>query len=188
MKRGPLPGFRLDPDTTAVPLHDLLGHGQADTGAGALRSGVETLKEQEDPVAVLRIEAHPVVADRELPLAFPFLGPDVHGGRAEGAECEGVGDQIVKQLADLGGIRQDLRQPVVSDDGGGLVDALLQAGKGRGQLLLTGSGLEPGAAGGHAGVLDQAIDALLDLCHAFQCRCDQVVALGTELAVGVLGQ
>jgi hypothetical protein len=57
--------FRRDPDASAVPLYDLLGDGEADAGAGILMPVVQALKDQEDALEVLRLNADAVILDPE---------------------------------------------------------------------------------------------------------------------------
>src|SRR5262249_5648986 len=69
-----LPGLRLDPDPSAVALHDPLADGQADSGSRIVGPAVEALKDQEDAASVLRLDPDTVVANGKQPLAALLPG------------------------------------------------------------------------------------------------------------------
>jgi hypothetical protein len=48
-----------------MALHDLLGDGEANAGAGVLMPIVQALKDQEDALEVLRLNADAVILDPE---------------------------------------------------------------------------------------------------------------------------
>ncbi|MFN8571728.1 MAG: hypothetical protein U0132_06675 [Gemmatimonadaceae bacterium] len=53
-----------------------LAHGQSDTGAGVLRTRVESLEDPENPVEVLRVNANTIVVDGERPRILMTFGTD----------------------------------------------------------------------------------------------------------------
>src|SRR5262245_38166254 len=99
-----------------MPLDDLAADGQAYARALVLGPAVQALEDIEDPVAKLVVEPNPVVlygdpTDRERiglsVRASRELGerttPDLdHGGPIGGVEFQGVADEVLQQLTDLG--------------------------------------------------------------------------------------
>src|SRR3954449_12622976 len=80
----------VEPDAPAVVLDDLAAHREADPGARVLALAVQPLEDHEDALGVVRLDADPVVEERDLPeLAVPVsLDHDVR--RVVAAELEGV--------------------------------------------------------------------------------------------------
>ena len=66
-KGGPLSRRRLDPDTAALSLNDLLADRKADAGSRILRDGVKSLECPEDSLDILRLNPYTVVRHGELP-------------------------------------------------------------------------------------------------------------------------
>ena len=69
---GALARFRLDPDSPAVTLDDLLADRQADARACVLLSGVQASEDLEDVILELRVDADAVVATPRIANASPF--------------------------------------------------------------------------------------------------------------------
>src|SRR5690606_30246750 len=63
----------LHPDLPSVALDDFLAHRKAQAGAGDFLLTRETLKNHENLLMKLRINPHPVVANREGPLPIALL-------------------------------------------------------------------------------------------------------------------
>src|SRR5262245_25769715 len=72
----PPPRFRLHPDQAAVPFDDLLADCEPDARACIFGSSVQPLKQHENAVEVLGIDADAVVGDTELPQVGIALGRD----------------------------------------------------------------------------------------------------------------
>src|SRR6185436_15302096 len=82
----------LGPDAAAVAVDDPLHGGQADAGALELGGGVQALEGGEQLLGVDHVEAGPVVADEEHPLALVALALLPHlaaGGRLLAGELPG---------------------------------------------------------------------------------------------------
>ncbi len=93
-----LADLRLDPDATAVPLHDLLAYGQPDTGARIFILSMQSLEHLEQLVVILRIDADAVVLDRDGPLLIALLRSDLYSRRLWPVELDGVADEVLEHL------------------------------------------------------------------------------------------
>src|SRR5581483_1644054 len=71
----------LHPDAAAVAFHDFFGNRQANAGAGILSSCMQPLKDVEDLVVKLRVNADAVIADGKTPYAVHPFGRYVHDRR-----------------------------------------------------------------------------------------------------------
>src|SRR6185437_3924329 len=127
-KGGTLPGLGLDRDVAAVPFDDLLADGQADAGAGKLFPLVQPLEHAKNLFKVLRINSQSVVFHRKHPFIFSAAGDgDMHLGNAAGAlVLDGISDQVLEQLNELGFIRQDRGQGTMGDQRPPLFDGTPQ--------------------------------------------------------------
>src|SRR6266511_2381108 len=92
IKRTAPPPFGLDPDSSAVTLHDLLGDGEANAAAGIIMPIVQALKDQKDALEVLRLNANAIILDPEQPLIPLLLCPHVDSNRAVAAELNRIAD------------------------------------------------------------------------------------------------
>ena len=117
IKGGPLAGRRLQPDASAVPLHDFLTEGQPDAHAGILGAGVQPLEDTEDSPKVLPIDANAVVANGEAPMLAAALGAHMDAGLQLPAELQAITDEILEKRHQLAGIPLDGREQVLRDDG-----------------------------------------------------------------------
>src|ERR1022692_1043506 len=108
-------GCGLHPDLASVALHNFLADGEPDASAGKLFGTVQALEEDENALGVLRLDANAVITHRKDPaVSFPDCG-NVHPGRVRAPEFDAIADQVLKELHQLGGIRLDYRQFVVTD-------------------------------------------------------------------------
>src|ERR1039458_8983579 len=108
-------GFGLHPDLASVALHNFLADGEPDASAGKLFGTVQALEEGENALGVLRLDANAVIAHREDPVvAFQDRG-NVYPGRVRPPEFDAIADQVLEELHQLGRIRLDYRQFVVTD-------------------------------------------------------------------------
>ena len=89
-------GLRFYPDTSAVSFHYLFGYCQADAGAGILRPAMKSLKNYEDAICKLRINADAVVLYRKNPFFFIFVGRYVNTGGSIAFELDSVHNQVLK--------------------------------------------------------------------------------------------
>ena len=74
VKRGALAGVRVHPDTSAMLFHDFLAERQADPGAGIVGGRMQTLKDDEDTVGILRIDPDTVIPHGEEPFVLVSRG------------------------------------------------------------------------------------------------------------------
>ena len=105
--------FGLHPDMTAVPLDDLLAHGEPDSRAVILFPSVEALKNNEDALVKLGVDTDPIVAHRERPPRVFAQGTDVNTRRFGTAKLDGIGNQILKDLQQLRSISQHHWQSII---------------------------------------------------------------------------
>ena len=91
LKRRALADAGLNPDAAAMAPDDLFAEGQADTGAGILRSRVRALEDAEDALGIGGVQADAVVAPREEPLCSFSMSRDRHPWR------RGLPDTAVKR-------------------------------------------------------------------------------------------
>src|SRR5262249_13205569 len=118
--------FRFDPDFATVAFHDLLADREANPGARILTLAVQALEGDEDALGILRVDADAVVPDAEEPLTVRCLGVDLDDRRLLLAKLEGVAEQVLKQLHELGAIRADDGQGTVGDLGLALLNRRVQ--------------------------------------------------------------
>src|SRR6185437_16512039 len=94
-------GLALCPDPATVPLDDSAHDREADSGALEFLGAVQALKDAEEPLGALRIEARAVVSNRVKPAAFGPLRT-VDGNErllAAAGELQRVGDEVHPDLA-----------------------------------------------------------------------------------------
>ena len=101
MERAANAQLRLDPDAPAMALDDLLADGKADAGARVLAHGMQPLKQHEDALEVLRLDADAVVGHRDAPFARLLGGAHVDARQRRPAELERVADQVLEELREL---------------------------------------------------------------------------------------
>ena len=81
MERGPLPDLRFNPNPSPVAFHHFLADRQSDAGAGILPIRMQALKDHENLVRVLWIQADTVIAHCKSPFLARALGGDVNSRR-----------------------------------------------------------------------------------------------------------
>ena len=85
-----------------MAFDNLLTDRQANASPGIISARVESLEQREDPLLILRLDADAIVAHTERPHATLAHCRDVHVRRFIWAvELDAVGDQVLKQLAEL---------------------------------------------------------------------------------------
>ena len=97
-KVAPWPGCDSHPNPSTVAIDDPLADGQPDARARILLAAVQALKDQEDAILVLCVDADAVVADGKVPQVAFTLGVDVDFWRRRAAKLQGVADQVLKNL------------------------------------------------------------------------------------------
>ena len=97
-------------------------------GSTLVNAGVEPLEQDEHPLAILGGDPDAIIADGERPCAILALGGDVNAQRSFGPKLDGVADQVLEQLGQLGGVADDGREGIVGQVGVTLVDRHPQAG------------------------------------------------------------
>src|SRR5579883_763990 len=117
MEAGTRAGPRFDPDTSPVPLDDLLAQRQADARPWICFAGVQPLENDEDALGVARIDADAVVGDGEQILRTAALGAHAHDRWRFAAELHRVANQILEDLAQLRWIAEHGRQRTNVDRG-----------------------------------------------------------------------
>src|ERR1051325_7300685 len=136
-----------DPDFAAMALDNLLGERETDARAPKLLLSVELLKNHEDAIVVLRLDANAVVSDAENPAAVLLRRRDVDARWLRGPELDGIGHQVLKDVFELARVRQHGRQRIVGQDGARLLDGESDIGK-RAVEDDIGVGSDEGAAAG----------------------------------------
>ena len=99
MECGALFGFGLNPDAAPMPLDDLFANGKPDAGAGIFAAGMQALKDKEDALEVLRLDADAIIVYTEMPGVRQVFHCYVDLRRAFAAELDGVADQVLEQLS-----------------------------------------------------------------------------------------
>ncbi len=105
------------PDGTAVALHDSFADREPHAGSRIVLPGMESLKDGEDSIGELGIESDTVVPDGEGPKPVIPIGGDMDLRRYLPTELDGVGDQILEQLGQLGRIGLHYGQGIMGDPG-----------------------------------------------------------------------
>src|SRR5882724_12687417 len=82
--------LRLNPDSAAVPVHDSAADGKPYSGACVLLARMQALEHLKYALEVLRLDADPVVLNREYPGLVDSLGVNMYVGHARVAILEGV--------------------------------------------------------------------------------------------------
>src|SRR5581483_8156266 len=128
IKRRAFPRLPFRPDAAVVPLDDFLTDRKSNAGAGITFFGVESLKNDEDAVRELGLEADAVIAKREYPFpAFPPRGHP-HLGRGMIAKLDGIADEILKELYELAAIAGYRRKRLADDFGAGFHNRCVYGG------------------------------------------------------------
>src|SRR5919202_1333994 len=100
--------FGFNPDLSSVAFHNFLTDSQSHAGTGILIAGMQALENHKDAIGKLRIDANPVVLNREQPGIFLSLHSHMN------PRCfvllpklNGVPQQVLEQLHQLGTVRHD---------------------------------------------------------------------------------
>src|SRR3984957_4669742 len=93
---GALGDAGVEPDPAAEVLDDLPAHGQADPRSRVRGPLVQALKDQENAVSILRLDADSVVGDGKRPERAVGLGRDDNARRLLAPELECVADQVLE--------------------------------------------------------------------------------------------
>src|SRR5437867_4500388 len=108
----PVARAAIDPDRPGMRLDQTLGDGEAPADAARALSGArQTYERLEDPVALARRDARPVVANLETDVAVlaRHADPDL---RSRGRKFRGVLDKVRQHLLDLDVVELDGRKIV----------------------------------------------------------------------------
>src|SRR6266403_2259135 len=110
----------LQPNAAAVPLGNLFTDSQADAGAGALRLGMEALKNHEDALAMFGSDTDAIVTHGNIPADCGSIRTDVNSCGLVPPEFDRVANEVLQDLAKLQFVRQHYGQRISSDDGAAL--------------------------------------------------------------------
>src|ERR1700687_2647545 len=97
-------GLRFHPNLPTAVFDDLLADGQADAVARIFAASVQTLEDHENTLGVLRSNSNSVVGHAEQPIVTRFLGRHRDHWWRLSPELDGVSDQILEDLRDLGAV------------------------------------------------------------------------------------
>src|ERR1700687_4903704 len=115
---GTLAGLGFERDAAAVPCDDLLADGQSDAGAGKLFPFVQPLEHAKNLFEVLRINPQSVVPHREDPFLPATTGSgNMHPGNSGALILDGIADQVLKYLDQLGFVRHHFGEGIVGHQG-----------------------------------------------------------------------
>lgn len=162
---GALFGLRFDPDFPVVSLDDALADGESYSASGVFLVGVESLEWDEDSVGEFGGDSDAVVSDGDGDgVGIASLGPGVDARGFAASELDGVFEEVLEYLEDLGGVGGDGGERVVGDLGIGFVDGGVDVPDGAFEGVVEVGGFWRLASGGDAGVgeevLDQAVHSL----------------------------
>ena len=142
-----------------MAFDDFLAHRQADAGALVALARVQALKDDEDALEEFFLDPDAIVAHGKSPATILPPGSDVNLRRLGAMEFQGVGEQILQNLRQLRGIRQNRRQHrIVRDRGSGLLNGQLEILARRPECLRAFRARERLPAGAHAGEVEQIFD------------------------------
>src|SRR3954468_13455991 len=116
VERRPRSGCRLYPDAAGVAVGDPPADRQPDPGAGVLLAAVQAPEHLEDALGVSLLDSDAVVAYDDVPSAGVVDALDAYlGCHVVACELDGIGDEVLQQLADLGGVPVDRAERPVGD-------------------------------------------------------------------------
>ena len=98
-----------------MTLHDLLDYGKPHTGAVVFASFMQSLEDHENPIQVPGFDSDTVVLDGKDPFIFIFHCGHMDLRRLISAKFNGILNQILKYLQQLGVICRDRGKRIVSD-------------------------------------------------------------------------
>ena len=129
-----------------------------------------------------RLDADAVVADGEAPGIAFALSREVHPRRLLASELDRVGDQVLEELAELGGVSGYFRQWIVADLGVALVDRRAEVGQDVAEHAARCRPAEIDATAADARVGQQVVDQCLHPPRAVDRVADVAVGALVELA------
>ena len=109
---GAFAGFRLDPHTAPVALHDLVTDRQTYSASCILRASVQAFKKPKDLLVILLIDPNPVVRDAKLPHLVILLRGNMDPRGSFAPVLETIPDEILQKLLDMNFIDAKHRQRV----------------------------------------------------------------------------
>ena len=94
-----LPWLGFDPDASIISLQYSLTYSKADSAAGVFFACMQAFKKSKDTLLESRLNSNPVVADRELPVAFLAFHRHMDYRTDIGsAVLDSVADQVLEEL------------------------------------------------------------------------------------------
>ena len=100
-------GLGFDPHAATMPLDDSFGNRKPQSGSWVLRSRVQSLKDDKDPICVLLLKTNSVVAHGEVPMIHVRLSVDSDSRSFVSAEFDRVSDEVLKQSYELVTVAQN---------------------------------------------------------------------------------
>ena len=126
MECGTLLRFRFYPNAASMPFYDLFANGKPNAGASVFAAGMQALKDKKNSFKVLRLNTNAIIAHAEMPGIQIIFNRNMDLRRALAAELDGVTDQVLEQLGELGRICFDRWQGLACDGCSTLLDGLVQ--------------------------------------------------------------
>ena len=99
--------FGFHPNRPTMPLDDSFGNRKPQSGSWVLRSRVQSLKDDKDPICVLLLKTNSVVAHGEVPMIHVRLSVDSDSRSLVSAEFDRVSDEVLKQSYELVTVAQN---------------------------------------------------------------------------------
>ena len=182
---GALVGVGFEPDVATVAADDFFANGEADAGAGVFVGGVEALKDDEDTVGKSRVNADAIVGNGEVPVGVVLCGGDGDvGGKVGFAEFEGIADEVLEELGELGVVAVEGGKGAVDgDDGASFANGDFEVLEGAVDDFVAVNGGEGFGAGVEAGIFEEVEDELLHAFGAFDGEADVAVGVFVESAL-----
>src|SRR4051812_49383456 len=97
-KIGPVTQFGLDPNSSAIVLHDFFADGQSHPVTWVLSAGMEPLKYLENQVFVFFGNANAIVNHRKQPFTSLWFSGNGDAGIPFGTKFDAIAEQILEQL------------------------------------------------------------------------------------------
>src|SRR5208337_568537 len=189
MESGTCSRFRLHPHAATMALHNLFADRQANARAGIFLTAMQALKNNENPVKILRSDADAVIAYAELPSTVLPSSGNVNAWRfLRPPELDGIAEQILEKLRQLRLVGEKCRERIVRDLGPALgcgsLEILLRDLKN----LLTGDRSKWITAHADAREGQQVVDQGLHPRRALDDEGDEFVRIRVQFSVVTPGQ
>jgi hypothetical protein len=165
-----------------VAFDDAFADGQSNAGAGVLFAGMETLEDMENTFEILGVDADAVVAHGKNPATRLGLGADMDLGRLFAVKLEGIGNKILEQLHELGGIDGQRRQRVAGYLRARSGNAGLEVAQGIVQQSVKGRGLEGSTASADTSEVQEVSDKAFHAGGAIGSTGNEFEGLGVDLS------